>query len=588
MSESASDALPPRFDRHFFEAAETFTTIGSGALGGKASGLRRAREVLAARPDALRFEGLEISVPTLTVIGTDVFDLFVERNDLRDRARAEPGDHHVARAFQRAPLPEEIAGDLWALVERVHTPLAVRSSSLLEDAAEHPFAGVYGTKMTPNDAYDAEARFRRLSESVKFVWASAFFRSARAAIRAAGHDPDAEKMAVIVQEVVGLRRGARFYPDVSGVARSYNFYPTGPSRPADGVADLALGLGKTIVDGERAWTYSPADPMAVPPFNSIDGLLDETQRRFWAVRMGPPENYDPTAEDEYLVRGELADGERDGALRWIASTYDASRDRIVPGIGAQGPRVLDFSLLLGSTLWPFNDAVRGLLELFERESKAPVEIEFALTLPESTDGPARLGFLQVRPMALSSETVEVPESALGDPAAVVASNRVMGNGVVEGLRDVVFVRRDRFEARHTRAIATEVQAMNAALVAEGRPYLLIGFGRWGSADPWLGIPVAWGDVAGARAIVETAAPGLHADMSQGAHFFHNLLGFRVGYFSVPEGGAGRVDWAWLEALPRRVEGEWVVRAESPVPLTIRLDGRAGRGVVARQKGERGA
>jgi hypothetical protein len=581
----ASASSLPRFDRRFFEGVETLTAIGSGALGGKASGLRAAREVLDSRSDALRFEEMEISVPTLTVVATDVFDAFIRQSDLPRLVASGAPDHHLARAVQAAELPQEIAGDLWALVRRVHTPLAVRSSSLLEDAAEHPFAGVYETKMTPNDAHDAETRFQRLVEAVKFVWASTFFYGAREAAHAAGRSPDEEKMGVIIQEVVGRRHGARFYPDVSGVARSYNFYPTPGALPSEGVVNLALGLGKTIVDGERTWTFSPGRPQSPPPFNSVGHMMRETQTEFWAVHMGPPPHYDPLAETEYLARGNLADAEGDGTLAAVASTYDSRSDRLVPGTGPVGPRVLDFAPILKLGTWPLNDAVLGLLDRFRAQAGADVEIEFALTLPDSPARPARLGFLQVRPMALSSERVDVEAEALADPLAVIRSRHVMGNGTLEGIRDVVFVRRDRFDARHSRAIAGEVGRMNHELVAAGRPYLLVGFGRWGSADPWLGIPVQWPQISGARAIVEAALPDRAIEMSQGAHFFHNLVSFHVAYFSIPAGEGEGIDWAWLERLPRRSEGEWVCRVESATPLRVRVDGRSGRGVVLRDGGK---
>jgi hypothetical protein len=582
MTAESPGARPlPRFDRQFFEGAETFTAIGSGALGGKATGLRAAREILETRPDPLRFESLEISVPTLTVIGTDVFDRFLERNRLNELVRSDAADHHIARAVQAAELPQEIAGDLWALVSHVRAPLAVRSSSLLEDAADHPFAGVYETKMTPNDAFDAELRFRRLVEAVKFVWASTFFKGAREAARAAGRSPDEEKMAVIIQEVVGRRHRTRFYPDISGVARSYNFYPVGDALHSEGVVDLALGLGKTIVGGERSWTYSPAHPHRPPPFNSIRHMMQETQTRFWAVNMGPPAEYDPLAEAEYLIHGTLTDAEQDGTLGRVASTYDPQRDRIVPGTGATGPRILDFGPVLKLDEIPLNEAVAGLMELFRARTGADVEIEFALTFADAPGGPARLGFLQVRPMALSSEQVDVGEDDLENTEAVVRSRHVTGNGTVQGIRDVVFVRRDRFDARHSRAVALEVARMNRALLAAGRPYLLIGFGRWGSADPWLGIPVQWPQISGARAIVEAGLPGRAIDMSQGAHFFHNLIGFHVAYFSVPSSETAHIRWDWVEGLPRRDEGEWVCHAETLAPLLIRVDGRSGRGVVLR-------
>ncbi len=583
-SDGATSRDLPRFDRRFFGGAETLTAIGSGALGGKATGLLAAHQALAGRTDALRFSELEIVVPTMTVIATDIFDLFLSRNRLRDLVYAGGDDRRLALELQRAELPTELLGDLWDLVRQVHSPLAVRSSSLLEDALAHPFAGVYATKMIPNNQHDPETRFRKLTEAVKFVFASTFFREARGYVRAAGHGIEEEKMAVIVQEVVGRRHGPRYYPDVAGVARSFNYYPAGPARPAEGVVDLALGLGKTIVEGGRTWTYSPAHPRSGPPFNSVEHMLEQTQTEFWAVNMGAPPAYDPVAETEYLVRGDLADAEAEGTLRHIASTYDSGSDRVAPGLRSAGPRVLNFAPLLQFGEWPLNEAVRGLLRLFEERLGSAVEIEFALTFPDERDRPARLGFLQVRPMATSGETVEVGEERLRDPRAVVASTRVMGNGVTEHIRDVVFVKPESFDIRHSRTIAGEVERLNAALTAQARPYLLMGFGRWGSADPWLGIPVTWAQISGARAIVESSLPAGAADMSQGAHFFHNLLSFRVAYFSVTEGEGATIDWPWLRSLPVRSETPFVRHAEAPDPLRVEVDGRCGRGVVLRGNG----
>ncbi len=585
----------PRFDRRFFEGRESFTALGSGSLGGKATGLRVAREALAERPASLRFADLEISVPTLAVIGTDVFDRFLARNHLHELVHSGADDHRLAAALQRAELPTELVGDLWALVREVHTPLAVRSSSLLEDALAHPFAGVYATKMIPNNQHDADTRFRKLVEAIKFVYASTFFRAARTYVRRAGRTPADEKMAVIVQEVVGYRHGPRFYPEVAGVARSWNFYPTGHARPAEGVVDLAFGLGKTIVDGGRTWTYSPAHPRAVPPFNSVDHMLEQTQTDFWAVNMGSPPAYDPTAEAEYLLQSHVADAEEDGTLPHVASTYDPDSDRLVVGVGPRGPRILDFAPLLKLGAWPLNEALRGLLGLFAERLGTAVEIEFALTLPPPASPaapearPARLGFLQVRPMLVSAQVVEVSDAELASPLAVVRSERVMGNGRIEGIRDVVYVKPETFEARHTPVIAGEVDRLNQALLEDGRPYLLLGFGRWGSADPWLGIPVGWAQISGARVIVEAGLPAMNVDMSQGAHFFHNLLSFQVAYFSVPMPGPGgsppAVDWDWLRGLPTRRESSFVRHVEAPAPLAIRVDGRRGRGVVLRGGGE---
>ncbi|HET7293383.1 MAG TPA: PEP/pyruvate-binding domain-containing protein [Vicinamibacteria bacterium] len=569
----------PSFARRFFGADETFTSIGGGEIGGKAAGLRRARQGLDARPAALRFASLAIEVPTLTVIGTAVFEEFLARNRLDTAALAERDDREIAHAFQRGELPPAILGDLWALVREVRAPLAVRSSSRLEDALAHPFAGVYATKMTPNNQHDPESRFRRLTEAVKFVFASTFLEGARAYRASLGPLAARESMAVIVQEVVGRRHGPRFYPDLSCVARSLNYYPFGPARPEDGVMSLALGLGKQIVDGGRCFTLSPRHPGSGPPFASAKALLDETQTSFWAVNMGPSPAYDPAAETEYLVSGTLAEAETDGALGLAASTYDWQRDRVVPGLSAAGPRVIDFAPL---RLWhdiPWSEAVGGLLEQFERDLGAPVEVELAATFE---GGLGRLGFLQVRPMAAAAGDGELADADLASPLAVVASERALGHGAVPALRDVVFLR-PRFDMRDSPAAARELVEMNRALLEAGRPYLLIGFGRWGSSDAWLGVPVQWGHVSGARALVEMSPEGRVIEPSQGSHFFHNLLGLGVPYLQVAQDG--RVDWEFLLGLPRRRETPRVIHAECAAGLCVRVDGRRGRGVVLRSPGE---
>jgi hypothetical protein len=383
-------------------------------------------------------------------------------------------------------------------------------------------------------------------------------------------------MAVILQEVVGRRHGPRFYPDVSGVARSLGFYPFGPARPEDGVASLALGLGKTIVDGGVSWTLSPRYPRVAPPFASPRELLDSTQTRFWAVNMGEPPAYDPIAETEYLVCGGLEEAEADGVLGPLVSTWDVRSDRLVPGTGPAGPRALDFAPLRLFDEPPLSAAVAGLLQLFTERLGEPVEIEFALTLERRQ---ARLGFLQVRPMGLASEGPPLGADDLAADGVVVASERATGHGRVCGLRDVVFLDPATFERARSRAVAEEVAALNRELLAAGRPYALIGFGRWGSADPWLGVPVDWSQVSGARVIVEAGLPGLGVEMSQGAHFFHNLLAFRVAYLSVPDGGPGRIDWDWLQALPVAGSHPCARHVVAPEPLLVRVDARSGRGIV---------
>jgi Pyruvate phosphate dikinase, AMP/ATP-binding domain len=543
-----------------------------------------ALAVLDARPENLRWPGLSIDVPATVVVATDVFDAFVSRNGLGALADTL-GDRELAVAFQRADLPAEVVGDLWDLVRQVRQPLAVRSSSLLEDALAHPLAGVYLTKMIPNNQHDPESRFRRLVEAIKLVYASTFFSGARAYRKALGPAAGEEKMAVIVQEVVGRRHGPRFYPDLSAVARSFSFYPLAGTDREDGVVDLALGLGKTIVEGERCWTACPRWPGAVPPFGSTRDLMRSAQARFWSVNMGPPPPYDPVAETEYLTSEPLAAAEQDGTLVLAASTYDPASDRLRPGTGTAGVRVLDFAPLRTAEPVPVTRAVKGLLDLFQERLETPVEIELALTFE---DGRGRLGFLQVRPMAIGSERVALTDADLADPSVVVASARALGNGRVGSIRDVLFVKRERFEMKNSRDIARQVAEMNAGLAAQERSCVLVGFGRWGSADPWLGVPVAWEQVSAARVIVEAALPGLSVEMSQGAHFFHNLMGLDVPYLSVPDDGRSRIDWEWIESLPRAAESPFVCHAEVPGHLRVEVDGWSGRGRIVRAgEGTRG-
>ena len=579
MSSRASDV--PRFDREFFGAENSLTRVGNGALGGKASGLLQVREEILSKLDPDEFPYVEVAVPTATVLTTEVFDKFIERNALKDIADSDLSDDRIAHAFQQADLPAEHVGDLRGLISNVHTPLAVRSSSLLEDDLDHPFAGVYGTKMIPNNEIEEDSRFTRLDEAIKFVYATTFFAESKGYLASLGRPPGGEKMAVIIQEVVGQRAGDRYYPCVSGVARSHNYYPTGHARPEDGVVTLALGLGKTIVDGGLSWSYSPAFPKAPPPFNDLGELLKNTQTSFWAVHMGDPPPHDPIRETEYLVQPDLAAAEKDGTLRYLVSTYDPGSDRLNPGLDVHGPRALTFAPLLGSRLLPFNDLLKRLLEISEDALGTPVEIEFAINLDRRDALPARVGFLQVRPMMVGSEKIGVSERDLFADDVVLASETVLGNGERTDIEDVVFIRPDAFEPAKTLAIAKELEGINRSLVDDGRRYLLIGFGRWGTSDPWLGIPVAWGQISGARVIVEATLPDVQPDLSQGSHFFHNLLSFHVLYISVEHFGPHRIDWEWLGRQPVVQSTDHLTHVRLPEPLEIRVDGASGRGVIRR-------
>lgn len=569
----------PSFERQFFEGREDFTRIGRGAIGGKASGLWLIREKILSRLDRAAHPGFEVNVPRLCVICTDVFEAFLEQNRLWPLVRENPADEDLARAFLRAELPPGLAGDLRALISKVHSPLAVRSSSLLEDALEHPFAGVYCTKMIPNNQFDIDIRARKLGEAVKLVWASTFFAEARSIMQAARVEWERERMAVIIQEIVGEKYGERFYPTLSGVGRSFNAYPTGHAVPEDGVISLALGLGKTIVDGGRCYSYCPAYPKAPLPYKSLGDLMDATQNRFFAVHMGPLSDYDPLKETEYLREHPLEIAESDETLRYLASSYDSDSDRLYPGLFGSGPRVVNFSPLLTTNQIPLNELLRDLLRLSREALAADVEIEFALNLDTRQGLPARLGFLQVRPMAASTEEVLVEDEELSRPAAVVASRKVLGNGTREDICDVLYAKPGSFDPARTVEIAGEIGKLNGTLLSERRPYLLIGFGRFGTADPWLGIPTAWGQISGAGAIVEATLHNMRPELSQGSHFFHNLVGFGVYYLAVEPESGGRVDFAWLDAQPAVAETTFLRQVRLERPLRLKVDRRRGRGVI---------
>jgi hypothetical protein len=580
----------PVFDRNFWDGTFRFTRIGNGSIGGKASGLVFVKDLLASQlGDLGQVPGIEINVPTLAVVATDFFDQFLVDNNLRDLPFEEMSDDRIGQAFQKTDLPVELLGDLRALCQQVKTPLAIRSSSLLEDRLGRPFAGVYATKMIPNNQFDADTRFRKLIEAIKCVYASTYFREAREYIRTTGSNPQDEKMAVIVQEIVGLRHDDRFYPNISGVARSYNYYPSGSARAEQGVVSLALGLGKTIVDGGLAWTFSPEYPKVSPPFGSVNELIKGTQTRFWAVNMGKPPAYDPVSETEYLVEATLKDAEADETLRFLVSSFDPERDRMVPGTNARGARVLDFAPLLVLEQLPLNHIIKAVMRAAENVIEEKVEIEFAITVQERRgEAPSvRFGFLQVRPIVVSRYSVTVSENELAQENALLASDKVLGNGIIEDIRDVVFVRPESFSPEHTPAIAREIGEINKRLREKGRPYLLIGFGRWGSSHSSLGIPVDWSQISGARAIVESTLPNMNVDLSQGSHFFHNLSSFEAVYFMVRYEGPFNIDWDWLNLQSLELESALVRHVRLTEPLLIRVDGRSGRGVITVGSSERG-
>ncbi len=570
----------PLFDRSR-PVSKPFTFIGEGKAGGKAQGLIDIQQSLEDEIPVDGLHGITVSIPHMTVIRTDVFDLFMQQNHLYDIALSGNDDEYIAHEFQKASLPSFIVGDLRALVTNCNLPLAVRSSSMLEDSCKEPFAGVYATKMIPNNQQDVEKRFRKLTEAIKLVWSSMFFKESADYFLATGKDIRDEKMAIVIQEVIGNRYKDRYYPVVSGVGRSFNFYPTGNARPEDGVVNLALGLGKTIVDNGISWTYSPCYPAAPAPFNGIRALMNMTQTRFFAVNMGHIPEFNPIKESEFLSTASLKDAEQDGTLTHLCSSWDYENDRIVTGLYGKSARILNFSPILQARTIHLNDAILRLLDICEKKYGTHVEIEFAMMYDRETGRKPHIGFLQVRPMNVSSTFVDLDEIKSPDNRFLLEEAESMGNGIREDIQDIVFVDPGMFSSSQTREIAGEVEQLNRTLLDSKRPYLLIGFGRWGSSDSWLGIPVTWRQISGAATIVESTLPGMIPELSQGSHFFHNMIAFNVFYFTIRDEGGLKIDWEWLMSLPVENQTRHVRHVRLDAPLKVVADGRKKKGMIIR-------
>jgi CheY-like chemotaxis protein len=566
------------FDRDSFDMSGEFYRIGGGSLGGKARGLAFVRRTLSAWRLARAFEGVVLRVPPAVVVGTNVFDDFLDQADLRDLALGGGEEEEIRQRFLEAPFPEEARRDLLAFLERVDCPLAVRSSSLLEDSRYQPFTGVYETLMLGNDHPFLDVRLARLIHAVKLVYASTFSRRAKAYIRATPYRLEEEKMAVIVQTLVGASHGPRFYPDFAGVARSHNFYPAPPLTAEDGIAAVSLGLGRTVVEGGSCVRFCPRHPHHGVQPSSVEDVLHGSQRAFWALdlRRAGAEAGPGTEETPF----ELEAAEADGTLAALASTYSPGDHALHDGTARAGLRLVTFAPILKQGLFPLAEILDRLLEMGAWGMAAPVEIEFAVNLSRAAGAMSEFGLLQLRPLALSRETEELAIEVATPERILCRSSAVLGNGTVADVRDALVVDQRRFERSRSRETAQELARLNAELMAEGRPYLLIGVGRWGSADPWLGIPVTWDQISGARVIVEAGFRDRKVAPSQGTHFFQSLTTFNVGYFTVnPDAGDGFLDWEWLRARPALSEMSCVHHLRFESPVLVKMNGKRSEGVI---------
>ena len=576
-----SHTLVADFNPEFFQADDTyFLRIGDGSLGGKARGLAFARHLLHPQQMPQRIPGVRISVPRTVVLATDTFDRFMTENGLHDFAMRCKSDAEIVERFVAAVLPDDVYGHLRSFLERVFFPLAVRSSSLLEDSQYQPFSGVYDTYMLGNHDPDIEVRLRQLAEAVKRVYASTFSQSSKAYVRATPYRLEEEKMAVLIQQVVGAQHGHRYYPDFSGVVRSRNFYPVAPVTVKDGFAAVALGMGRAVVGGGKCLTFSPRYPRHLLQFSSVEDILANSQTEFWALELTqrtPHENpVDDLRESAFPIRV----AEPDGTLHMAASTYSAENHAVYDGLSRAGMRIISFAPILKHGLFPLPQILEQLMALGEDAMSRPVEIEFAVKMPQRRGDDAEFGFLQMRPLVMSREGEDLRIGEVDRAQLICQSGMVLGHGSTQDIRDIIVVDFHRFERAQSQDVAQSVARFNAELADRGAPYLLIGVGRWGSVEPWLGIPVTWDQISGARAIVESGFRDFRVTPSQGSHFFQNLTAFQIGYFTVnPDAGEGFVDWEWLASQPGEEAHGCVRLLHFDQPLLVLMDGKTSRGMI---------
>lgn len=558
-----------------FDAYSNFARIGNGSLGGKGRGLAFMGTLVAGHP-RLDDDRICVNIPRTVVICTDIFDEFMERNGLYPIALSDSSDAEILAAFERGVLPEALLDDLLALFDVVAHPIAVRSSGVLEDAHYQPFAGVYATYMVPRVS-DKQAMLAMLRSAIKAVYASVFFKDSKAYMTATQNLIDQEKMAIVLQEVVGSEHGQYFYPTLSGVARSINFYPVGEEKPEDGVAKVALGLGAYIVDGGKSLRFCPAYPHNILQLSELRTVLREGQKEFFALDLSML-GQAPETDTEYNIRHlPVAAADDPETLRYAFSTLSLEDQRLTPGGTGAGRRVVTFSNILEYDAFPLARVISDLLRIGSRGMGRPVELEYAMDIRE---GKAYFYLLQIRPIVDVSEETELTPDDLSRPA-LISSTSVLGNGMVEDVHYILYVRSDRFDALRSRDIAAEIGNINEQLTARGESYVLVGPGRWGSSDPALGIPVKWSHISGAKAVVECGIEDFRVDASEGTHFFQNLTSFGVGYFTIrPYQGDGTFDEARLNALPAEYESHSLRLVKFPTPLFIKMDGRHSRGIVS--------
>ena len=566
------------YQKDRFDEYSNFARIGDGSLGGKGRGLAFMGAMVKRYPK-LETENFNTNIPKTVVICTDIFDEFMETNELLPVALGDADDDTILKYFLRASLPASLIDDLMAFFDVVKSPIAVRSSSLLEDSHYQPFAGIYSTYMVPRleDKYEM---LRLLSDAIKAVYASVFYRDSKAYMTATSNLIDQEKMAIVLQEVVGNRYNDHFYPTISGVARSLNFYPIGNETAEDGIANIALGLGKYIVDGGQTLRFSPRHPHSILQMSSMDFALRETQTRFYALDLENLAQQFSIDDSFNLLRLSLKDADADGSLKYIVSTYDPYDQIIRDGYYPGGRKILSFVNILQHDVFPLARTLDELLRIGQEEMGRPVEIEFAVNVDPANHDKATFYLLQIRPIVDNKEIMDEDLTEVENEETILSSTSVLGHGIVTDVQDIIYVKSGAFNSSNNQLIAYEIEKLNRRFTEEEKNYVLVGPGRWGSSDSWLGIPVKWPHISNARVIVECGLENYRVDPSQGTHFFQNLTSFGVGYFTInPFKGDGWFDEAYLNALPAVEDTVYLRHVRFDKPIVIKMDGKKSLGVV---------
>lgn len=580
-----SRGIIAKFNRESFDEYLNFTRIGDGSIGGKARGLAFLDNLIKQNHAFADYQDVIITIPRTVVLCTDVFDEFMEENRLHKIALSDISDEEILNHFINARLPFRIHEDLYTFISVIKNPIAIRSSSLLEDSYYQPFAGIYSTYMVPNIPNDERLMIEMITNAIKSVYASAFYKDSKSYMNATLNVIDEEKMAIVLQEVCGQQYGGMFYPTISGVARSVNFYPIPPEKPEDGIANIAFGLGKYIVDGGLTLRFSPKYPKKVLQLSSPEMALKETQRTFYALDLQPKSFYPSIDDGVNILKQRIAVAETHSALRFVASTFDVHSHQVRDGMFYEGKRIVTFSNILNHNVFPLAKIIGEALEMGHKAMNKHVEIEFAVNLDQPKGQPKIFNLLQIRPIVENKEIVEINLDATPYNETLLFSHSAMGNGTIRGIYDVIYVKPETFNAAKNQEVAGLIEKLNEKMVQEKRFYVLIAPGRWGSSDPWLGIPVKWPQISNARLIVESGLENYRIDPSQGTHFFHNLTSFRVGYFTInPYIKDGFYDVDFLAKQPTEYENDYLRHVRFEQELEIKIDGRKNTGVVFKPEG----